>query len=69
MKNFKVICFTSFRVSSHDLEIEKGRYKKVPAENRKRNVCESGGIENETHFIFDCALYDDERGLFLKTIE
>jgi len=57
IKNFKLRKLLSkFRLSSHDLEIEKGRYHKpvIPAEQRLCRLCNSNKVEDESHFILDC---------------
>ena len=43
--------------------IERGRYcsPKIPREERLCQVCSKQVLEDEKHFIFDCALYDNER--------
>ena len=46
-----------FRVSSHKLEIETGRYYDVNRENRICKCCTSGMIETEFHFLFCCTMY------------
>jgi hypothetical protein len=43
---------TKFRISDHKLEIEIGRYKKVPREQR---ICKA------------CKVLDDEKHFFLQT--
>ena len=55
--------FTKLRISSHPLEIEKGRYSrpKVPAENRLCKFCNSSIVETEKHFLLECTLYDKIR--------
>ena len=42
-------CFMSFGISSHELEIERGRYKKMDIRDRLCKVCNTGGIEDERH--------------------
>ena len=42
-------CFSNFRISSHKLEIEIGRYKKVDLNLRTCKLCKSGSIEDEKH--------------------
>ena len=42
------------------LEIETGRFKKVPLSDRCCNLCKSG-IEDEVHFLIDCDFYQDLR--------
>ena len=46
--------FTQFRVSAHDLSIEKGRYKNIKLENRTCKNCQSLEIEDEFHFLITC---------------
>ena len=54
-------CFMSFRISSHKLEIERGRYKTLPVKDRLCKLCNSGAVEDEKHFIFNCVLYSSLR--------
>ena len=42
---------TRFRLSSHKLEIERGRYNNILRENRKCKMCNGNAIENEYHFL------------------
>ena len=51
-----------FRLSNHDLLIEKGRYMrpKLERQDRKCFNCESE-IEDEQHFIVKCPFYIEER--------
>ena len=49
------------RCSSHTLEIEKGRHKNTPSENRFCKVCNQGAIEDENHFVSTCQLYENLR--------
>ena len=52
---------TKFRISSHDLEIECGRYNNIPRESRICTWCQlSMGaqvIEDENHVLHTCDLY------------
>ena len=57
---------TRFRVSSHDLEIEKGRYDNVQPEHRICKLCNGGKIENEYHFLLVCPVYIDIRRTYLN---
>jgi hypothetical protein len=53
------------RTSSHCLEIEYGRFKGIPREDRFCLYCQLDNrfcTENEIHFIESCALYDEIRG-------
>ena len=58
------ICFMSFRISSHKLEIEIGRYKKLPVKDGLCKLYNSGAVEDEKHFIFNCKLYSSLRQTF-----
>ena len=64
-RQFKVI-LTSFRLSSHRLKIEKGRYFNIPKRERKCKFCSQNTLENEYHFLLVCPLYKDFRRKFLK---
>ena len=56
---------TKLRISSHNLEVEYGRYNKTPKEARICHWCKismgANNIENENHFLFECDLYADLR--------
>ena len=57
---------SQFRLSSHDLEIERGRYANVDRDDRICLLCNSNQIENEYHFLFTCPFYRDLRKTYLK---
>ena len=63
---------TQIRISSHNLEIERGRYTETPKELRICNWCNiSMGeklIEDEKHFLFVCDLYADLRAKLIKRL-
>jgi len=50
-----------FRLGILPLHIETGRYANLPVENRLCNVCNSGDIEDEIHFLCKCQKYVEER--------
>ena len=56
---------TKLRISSHDLQIERGRYQNVPRDQRNCEWCKTSmglnAIESETHFLFNCDLYQEHR--------
>ena len=56
------IALTRFRLSNHQLMIEKGRYRKnkIDRDMRFCFVCKNQ-IEDETHFILRCSLYSPGR--------
>ena len=60
-------CFSRYRVSSHRLEIETGRWtrpNKTPLENRKYKQCNI--LEDELHFVLDCVLYKELRKKYIN---
>ena len=48
---------TKFRSGILDLEIEIGRWNKVPIENRVCKLCSLSSIEDEYHFLLICPYY------------
>ena len=46
--------FAKMRISDHNLEIEKGRYFKIPREERLCKSCKE--VDDETHFLIYCKL-------------
>lgn len=58
--------FTQFRISDHRLQIEKGRYLKLPREQRICTTCET--IEDEKHFLLYCKINENLRNTFFDDI-
>ena len=54
------------RLSAHNLYIEKGRHLKIPKDERYCNICNSGKVEDENHFLWQCQKYDSERKYFTE---
>ena len=52
--------FSKFRLSDHNLEIEKGRHRGIVAEQRFCSFCKYM-VENEIHFLLECPIYKDLR--------
>lgn len=48
-----------FRVSAHNLFIERGRHS-----GKARKCCSRNGIENEYHFTLVCHCYSDYQNVF-----
>ena len=59
-----------FRLSSHDLQIERGRYTrpKTPVDDRKCRFCQNNAIEDEIHFLLICNKYNNIRSDMLNTV-
>ena len=56
------IVFTRFRVSSHRLRIETGRWSRTPREER---LCQCGnGVQSERHVLVDCQLVKHIRQIY-----
>ena len=58
--------YTKFRLSDHNLEIEKGRDMKVERGNRYCKLCTTGDIGDELHLLFDCNKPYKSRPSFLN---
>ena len=52
------------RCYSHNLEIERGRHKDLPREERVCKICQNGSVEDELHFLIECETYDYLRDLY-----
>ena len=64
---------SKFRLSSHDLEIERGRYdkKSIKPHERYCRYCKSTNyltVGDEFHFLMECPLYNYERTVSLNKI-
>ena len=53
--------FEQFIFGSLPLEIEIGRYRDTPLENRLCQVCKNDTIEDEIHFLSECTAYSNAR--------
>ena len=60
------IAYSRFRLSSHNLKIETGRWTRTPRE-RRTCTCEHGGIQDECHIIRDCTLLNELRSNYTHT--
>jgi len=49
------------RISAHPLEVERGRYKRLPVCERICKYCTSKAVGDETHFISKCSFNETER--------
>ena len=58
---------TRLRGGTNELRIETGRYaittrdRRLDVHERRCLICLSGEIEDETHFVLDCSVYEDLR--------
>lgn len=59
-----------FRISDHFLEIEQGRYKKIPRDQRFCNYCKNqNSIDDELHFFLHCDHNKIYRKILFKDYE
>lgn len=65
LKNKDAITFCRFRTTNNYLPIETGRWRNIPRENRTCNVCNSGKLGDEYHYIFECSVFNEDRKRFL----
>jgi len=60
---------TQIRTSGHTLRIKTGRYgqQRLGRFERRCQVCGSGDIEDEFHFVFKCEAYADKRHVYIES--
>ena len=68
LREDKRVAITKWRLSSHDLRVEKGRYTSpiTPREERTCSRCPTC-VEDEEHVLFQCPLYESVRVRFRDT--
>ena len=59
-----VLC--KYRICAHSLNVEKGRYKNLPRNERKCSFCNMGEMEDEFHFVLVCPAFLDIREKYIK---
>ncbi len=61
---------TKFRISAHNLAIERGRYTRppTPVNDRICSFCSGNVIEDEFHFLMTCKKTDRERNTLFNSI-
>ena len=64
-KRRQILC--KFRILSHNLEIEKGRYYQIEPEKRICKLC-NAEVEDETHFLLKCFKLEEKRSVILNGI-
>ena len=55
-----------FRLGSHHLEIENGRYNNIQRSERNCKLCTQNLVESEYHFLLCCPLYRELRTKYFK---
>ena len=70
MKNFEQRrSLTRFRISAHRLNIERGRYQKIPRHERFCLRCNNSLVDDEKHFLFSCSHLSEERAILFQMID
>ena len=59
---------SKFRLSAHSLAIEKGCYSNIERQNRVCLSCDTGEVENESHFFSTCPHYISLQKTFLQKV-
>ena len=67
---FHRTAINKFLLGNHQLHIETGRHTvpKTPEKLRICTLCQSNDVENESHVLFSCALYNNFRSKFFDEI-
>ena len=62
---------SKFRLSSHDLEIETGRYgnKSIPPEQRICKICDLSLVEDEVHFLMVFSKFSNLRTSLFQDVD
>ena len=62
-------CFIQFRISAHQLAIEKGRHRNIKAQDRVCKFCQTNEVEDEFHFLIKCQKFSPERNKLFSDIQ
>ena len=60
--------FAQFRSGVLPLRIETGRYRHEHIDRRICELCQSGSVEDEIHFLLYCDFYNDLRDMYINTL-
>lgn len=60
--------FAKLRMGTLQIQIERGRYKNIPQQDRLCNNCNLKVVEHEIHFLFICERHQCEREKFYSDI-
>ena len=68
--NHLITAMARYRMSSHDLKIERGRFNNpiTPINQRICTRCESNEIDDEIHLLLHCNAMNNEREILLNSI-
>jgi hypothetical protein len=57
------------RSGTYRLQVELGRSRKIPRDQRLCRKCSSGSVEDEIHFMFSCDKYSDQRKTLFEKLQ
>lgn len=57
---------TQFKISAHQLAIERGKYKKINKDKRFCGQCKNMQVEYEFHILIDNTAYEKQRDVILE---
>ena len=61
--------FTRFRISAHNLAIERGRYTRPPTPIEERTCKHCPQVEDESHVLMQCTEYSEQRAALFEEIK
>ncbi len=61
MAKYERSLISQLRLGILPLRIETGRFSNLKVEDRTCLICNSNSVENESHFLFECESYANER--------
>ena len=61
LKKFQRSLLAKFRLGMFPINIELGRYQRIPREQRFCPLCDLDKVEDELHILFDCPRYCELR--------
>lgn len=68
MEKYNRSLITKIRIGTLPINIETGRYKNQPVEERKCPKC-TNAVEDEKHFLMDCPLYKELRQELYRKVQ
>ena len=60
---------SQLRIGILQINIEIGRYRSIPLEERLCRLCNMNEIEDEIHFLFRCPTYNVQRNIWFTTMQ
>ena len=61
--------FVDYRLCNNKLPIELGRWANIDRSLRKGNLCNSGTVGDEFHYVLECCFFGFDRKIFLPHIK